>query len=506
MRPVLFLIVVGFISGVFSPAWAQSKFSCRPGERTDLLRVGSDDNFSPAADASSPIASPLLTTWNPSPNLASIDETGRDRTFLHSFDFSGLPQGSTITRAEFEIAVRPLTGVFNTGLGSDNDDIYLIFLDPSSNITNGWANSFGTFGAKIGLVTPPGVWNTTNISTRRIFTLDLAAMPPVSPSAAWFTTNLLAPLQADRVLHLSVQDDTTVDYAQITFCSIQVPPPTEHLSCLRTSGTILNVGSPGGGQPEARSHHCEDDEIVAFLDINRGTLDHGDKIHIRSYSKKFFQATTGGSLNANASSPSTPDTEFTIQKTTGTGTITPGSEVTLRGEFNKFISAVMGGGDILTADKTAASWWENFLYLPATETIYCIRTFDGQHFLSSVSDMMTVNSNPTLCQAWENQTIIDVNGGALESGDYVFVRSFHSRYWSAQPTGELEADRNAHGSWERFEIFKVNSPSTPIGIGDQFGLRGAHGKWLSADNAGGAAVRVNRAVRREWETFTLELP
>jgi hypothetical protein len=138
------------------------------------------------------------------------------------------------------------------------------------------------------------------------------------------------------------------------------------------------------------------------------------------------------------------------------------------------------------------------------EKEFCLKAFDDQNFVVSEDDLMTVNANRTACYAWENHTIIDANGSDLESGDYVFIRSYHSRYWSAQPNGELEANRSLPWSWERFQIFKTPGLSGPIiNAGDDIRLRSVHNKWLVAENGGGNVVRVNRSIPHTWETFTL---
>ena len=102
------------------------------------------------------------------------------------------------------------------------------------------------------------------------------------------------------------------------------------------------------------------------------------------------------------------------------------------------------------------------------------------------------------------------NPGALQSGDYVFIRQQNNEvYWSTQPDGSL-SNNLGPGPRERFRIFKQGTGSTAIAIGDPVALLGNNGKWLmvqggGATGGGGSGfVNVNSAVRSIWETLVLQ--
>ncbi len=67
--------------------------------------------------------------------------------------------------------------------------------------------------------------------------------------------------------------------------------------------------------------------------------------------------------------------------------------------------------------------------------VVCIKAYNNRHYVVSESNKKTVNANRPHCKAWERHTIIDLNGGRLQHGDRVAVRTHWKRYWSAQPNG-----------------------------------------------------------------------
>jgi hypothetical protein len=115
------------------------------------------------------------------------------------------------------------------------------------------------------------------------------------------------------------------------------------------------------------------------------------------------------------------------------------------------------------------------------------------------------------CGGYQEVDVIDIDGGTLNSGDYVFIYATGERaYWSAQPNGTLLINTSDYGSWQRFRIFKqsIGAP-LPINPGDKVALLSVHGKWLVAEGGGagglpgGHPINANRTHRWIWETFTL---
>lgn len=136
----------------------------------------------------------------------------------------------------------------------------------------------------------------------------------------------------------------------------------------------------------------------------------------------------------------------------------------------------------------------------------CLRNHAGK-YLTAEDDKETVTwgqRGRTVCASWEHFIIEDGNGGDLESGDPVFVRTHFGRYWSARDNGDLDADRTEKKSWERFTLGKVGGSSgTRIVSGDQVSFLGKHGQYVVANDDN--KLHADRPSRGSWETFTVTL-
>jgi hypothetical protein len=133
-----------------------------------------------------------------------------------------------------------------------------------------------------------------------------------------------------------------------------------------------------------------------------------------------------------------------------------------------WVSADQGGGGAVTADRPAGSIWETF-------------------------------------------EIIDLNGGDLQTGDPVALRTF-DRVHYLQATGgggsSVNATPTAVGPWETFTILKQGGGSRIIFEGDWIALRANSGHYVTAENGGGpgSVVNANRGAVGPWETFGVHFP
>merc|ERR1719282_1674505 len=78
----------------------------------------------------------------------------------------------------------------------------------------------------------------------------------------------------------------------------------------------------------------------------------------------------------------------------------------------------------------------------------------------------------------------------------LFSAAFN-KFVVAEPNGQANCNRDNAGPWEAFTVVTVGN--------DQFAFRGAHGKFLVAENDGDKTVNANRDNRGPWETFTAEI-
>ena len=103
----------------------------------------------------------------------------------------------------------------------------------------------------------------------------------------------------------------------------------------------------------------------------------------------------------------------------------------------------------------------------------CIKAPNNKHFVTAEGNKKSVNANRPRCRGWEKFLIIAANKKSriINSGDKVYIKTYHQRYWSAQRNGTLEANRTKLGAWEFFKIVKVSgSKGKRINYGDKVGF------------------------------------
>lgn len=123
-----------------------------------------------------------------------------------------------------------------------------------------------------------------------------------------------------------------------------------------------------------------------------------------------------------------------------------------------------------------------------------------------------VNANRTGVGPWETFTLIDQNGGNLESGDLVNIQTVGGFFVVAEGGGGdvVNANRSSAGTWETFRIEKVGGGGG-IGSGDAISLQafngwsGGGGNFVVAEGGGGSVVNANRGGVGPWETFTIHI-
>ncbi|HTA92373.1 MAG TPA: glycosyl hydrolase family 28-related protein, partial [Polyangiaceae bacterium] len=117
-----------------------------------------------------------------------------------------------------------------------------------------------------------------------------------------------------------------------------------------------------------------------------------------------------------------------------------------------------------------------------------------------------VIATATVAQAWETFSLIDSNGGTLQSGDSVFVRAGNGQYFQALNGGgsTLNAGSNNQLGWETFKIVKQSGSGT-INSGDVVGLQASTGSWVSAANGGGGTVFAYGGALGSWESLIISI-
>jgi GH18 family chitinase len=115
-----------------------------------------------------------------------------------------------------------------------------------------------------------------------------------------------------------------------------------------------------------------------------------------------------------------------------------------------------------------------------------------------------VIATATAALGWETFALDDINGGALVSGDLVFIRAGNGQYFQALNGGgsSLNAASNNRLAWETFKIVKANG-SGAIVNGDVVGFQTSKGPWISALQGGGGTVVASGAAFSAWEQFKI---
>jgi len=147
---------------------------------------GKIDHFSVANGAHAEPVTPVSITATP----AYFDTTQANHAFAHRFN---LGAGNCIQSATLEIKLK--------ALGDAANDTMSIKVPGSP-----------SWGKPIHAISPTGTWTSPKVKT---VLFDLGAMPSGGGS-----TNLIPALDSTRVLDISMQDDTSVDYIKliVVFC------------------------------------------------------------------------------------------------------------------------------------------------------------------------------------------------------------------------------------------------------------------------------------------------
>jgi hypothetical protein len=95
---------------------------------------------------------------------------------------------------------------------------------------------------------------------------------------------------------------------------------------------------------------------------------------------------------------------------------------------------------------------------------------------------------------WEDVTIVDINGGLLQTGDIINLLTHDGHYLMAQNNGGGVVDATStHAlTWEQFVVLKQNG-SGPIVAGDTVALRAGGGQYVTASGGGSSTTVLSAA-------------
>jgi Domain of unknown function (DUF5010)/DUF5010 C-terminal domain len=134
------------------------------------------------------------------------------------------------------------------------------------------------------------------------------------------------------------------------------------------------------------------------------------------------------------------------------------------------------------------------------------RTDNGHYLVAESGGGERMYANRTSQGAWESFTLIDRNGGSLQSGDPIRLQAHDGYYVAAELGGgdTVNANRWTPGAWEEFRIIRTAGPGV-ISNGDQVAIQSINNNYFSAEAGGGGLLNANRTAIGPWETFTISL-
>jgi len=165
---------------------------------------------------------------------------------------------------------------------------------------------------------------------------------------------------------------------------------------LRTVSNVHYLRAVGGGgtSVDAAATSVGTSERFGLIDLNGGTLNHGDLVQIQVNNGQWVVAENGGPgvVNANRTEPGGWET-FQILKTNGTGgAITSGTTVALKSGYGYYVVAEGGGGGAINCDRTAIGPWETFTLTIDTWTSCTVPSIPAQ----PTSQTITIGQSTTL--------------------------------------------------------------------------------------------------------------
>jgi len=271
-------------------------------------------------------------------------------------------------------------------------------------------------------------------------------------------------------------------------------------------GKYLSAQNDGGGAVTAAASTVQAWERFSLIDVNGGSLQSGDSVFIQAGSGQYFQALNGGGSTLNAASSNQLGWEtFKVVKPSG-GSIANGDTVGLQASSGSWVSAQNGGGGPVFAYGGALGSWEQLKITglsasspqpqpqppgttPTTIANVSLKTTLRGNFVGAQNGGGgAVTATATVAQGWETFAMIDVNGGALQSGDSVFIQASNGQYFQALNGGgsSLNAASSSRLGWETFKVVKAGGGA--VNSGDVIGLQASSGAWVSAENGGGGRV------------------
>lgn len=182
------------------------------------------------------------------------------------------------------------------------------------------------------------------------------------------------------------------------------------------------------------------------------------------------------------------------------------------GDFNLFDTFHLGSTFVRQGSHTLRVVFEqgqadlDWIFVKKVDKLAGFRTANGSYLVAESGGGERAYANRPAQGLWETFTLVDVNGGDLDSGDTIRLQAYNG-YWVVAELGgndTVNANRLTPGAWEEFRIIKLNGGG-PIVEGDQVAIQTTLNYYFVAEGGGGGLLNANRTAIGGWETFTISL-
>jgi hypothetical protein len=231
---------------------------------------------------------------------------------------------------------------------------------------------------------------------------------------------------------------------------------------------------------------------------------HGDSVVLQAWTGRFLTAVGGGG-GVVSSELEWIDawSTFTIERVGGAGTIRSDDQIALRAANGNYVVAEDGGGGIVNANRTYRTHWETFQIKMFRPQLIRLRSSAGRFVSAEGGGGGPVTANREEVGLWETFSLINHSRSdrSIQNGDIVALKAWEGRFVNVANLGRLEAGvRRATPA----ALFRVgSSDGGAIEHGRRMSLQSlATSRYVAAD----AGVLIANSITATDEAlFTIEL-
>ena len=149
----------------------------------------------------------------------------------------------------------------------------------------------------------------------------------------------------------------------------------------------------------------------------------------------------------------------------------------------------------------------NFRRAPCLTDVAGVRlqASNGQFLSASRNGGDDVSATRDTTGTWEHFTLVDANGGCVETGDTVYFHTSDGFYLRAEsgggPESVVDARGTTAGQHEQFVVRRSTGTDIYIRAGDSVTLEAASGHYVVAEDGGGGSILADSESAGSWETF-----